>query len=143
MSRFIWENLPLLDHNEHQYYKYRSVPVSPPIPKDYLLHYYNYSDHSFESTKCLEQFPKRKTKRLESSQTGDIILGWGIHFTERFYRAMIVTIILIFFLFVGLVFAILWGVFKYNVSAAFTVASFISLIGALTLAAWAVWAVII
>ena len=52
------------------------------------------------------------------------------------------SIILVLSTFAGVVFGVLWGVLKHDVSAAFAVASFVTSVGALGLASWASWAVL-
>lgn len=102
------------------------------------MHVFNHPDFGSEITLCLERFPKRVKERLHWKSDEEVV-GWGIYFAENLHVAMVLTAIFIFMLSVSIIFGICWSMLEHDISSAFTVAAWLTSIGALGLSTWSAW----
>lgn len=124
---------------ERRDYTYKAVVSKPPVPPKWMVHVYEHPENGSEVTFCLDRLPKKRKEKLCYDHNAEII-GWGIYFSERLHRPMIVTAVFLFTLITGLIFGICWSLLEHDISSAWTLASWISSVGALGLSAWSTWA---
>lgn len=90
----------------------------------------------------LRHIPKRKERALAfRGGSVDALTGWGLHFVEGLNGALAVTVMFGVSLFMGIVFAIYWSVWRHDVQGAFGVASYVTSVVTLGVMTWQMWAV--
>ncbi|MCJ1395387.1 hypothetical protein MMC18_008271 [Xylographa bjoerkii] len=120
-------------------YEFYTVESRPPVPPKWLIHVFKHPEYGSEVTLCLNRFPKKKKEQLYYTDHQETV-GWGIYFSEGPHVAMIATIMFLFAVLAGLVFGICWTFMNHDIQGAWTVAAWISSVGALGFAAWTAWA---
>ncbi len=103
-----------------------------------MMHAFKHPDLGSEITLCLDRFPKKRKVQLQW-KNGEEVIGWGIYFSENLHIAMVLTAILVIMLVLSLIFAVCWSILEHDISGAFTIAAWITSIGAIAVSTWSVW----
>jgi hypothetical protein len=103
-----------------------------------MVHVFKHPEFGSEATLCLERFPKKVREQL-CWKNGEEVVGWGIYFSERIHIPMVLTTMFLFMIFSSLIFGLCWSLLQHDVSGAFTIAAWITSVGALGLSVWTAW----
>lgn len=97
---------------------------TPPFSASMMVARFKDPTHCQDSTLCLKQFPKRKTRRPIRGDPIDGNTAWGIYLQDFFsIRRLCFAIFLCFV--AGLVFGICWAVWKGSIQDGFSVSGFV------------------
>ena len=108
------------------------------MPLKWMVHVFKHPEFGSEATLCLERFPKKVREQL-CWKNGEEVVGWGIYFSERIHIPMVLTTMFLFMIFSSLIFGLCWSLLQHDVSGAFTIAAWITSVGALGLSVWTAW----
>ncbi|GKZ29560.1 hypothetical protein AbraIFM66950_005398 [Aspergillus brasiliensis] len=106
-------------------YDCRPIPprLSPPIGPQLMMDFFMHPEYiSPNSTLIVQQLPKRACGKLHG-EYGSLTEAWGIYYKEDWNWAKIWWILALGFFPPGLLFGVLWAVYKQDISGAFGVAS--------------------
>lgn len=110
-------------------YDFAPEDLLPPVGQNYLLHLFKHPEDYDGEEIFFRRAPKRRGRL-------DVGVGWGIHLVEGFLASRVWTMVICFFAFGSLIFAVVWMAVMKDVQGAFGVAAWMTTLAGLSVA-WA------